>query len=198
MKTLTILGQKGGAGKTSLAVHLAVCARLAGLSVALIDLDPQGSALRWNGRRPPDKAFTNSSKLPVSERGFDLAIVDTPPHTARVAAEAAGVADFILLPTRPAQFDLDALHSSLEICKYARKPHAVVLNAVPHNNQQGAEAAQLLEAHGVRLVPSVVTQLVAISRAVNDGRSVHEYDEKGRAAGDIQRLYDWIAGEMRL
>jgi chromosome partitioning protein len=196
MKTLTILSRKGGAGKTTLSVHLAALAQSQGLCVALIDLDPQESALIWNSKRDDALRLHMATKLPTPA-GFDLCIVDTPPHSDKTAALAAGAADFVLIPARPAQFDLDALPSTLEICRLARKKCAVVLNAVPHNNRQGADAADALREGRIPMIPDVITQYVAFSHAVIDGRAVHEFDPAGKAAGQIRGLFDWLRKEMQ-
>ena len=113
MKTIAIVSQKGGAGKTTVALHIAVAADQAGLSVALIDMDPQATAETWSVWRKNDehpavvaaKAPTLSRTLAkASQLGADLVIIDTPPLAQAEAAEAVREADLILIPCRPGRF----------------------------------------------------------------------------------------------
>jgi chromosome partitioning protein len=207
MKTLTLIGQKGGCGKSTLAVHLAVCAQRAGLAVAIIDMDPQASALRWQKRRQayaqdapgPEvigaagAALSGLLKLAKSN-GVELLIIDTPPHTAAAAMAAASAATTILLPCRPSALDLDALVDTFAVLKLApavRKRTQFVLNAVPARGRSTDEIAQgLLEWAPVS--PVRIGSRSAYSIAWNDGRSVQEYEPKGKASAEIKALFEWV------
>ena len=140
MKTLAIISQKGGSGKTTIAVHVAVCASQRKLKTAIIDIDPQRSAYQWNQSRPDgmklDAVTANASQLAVllakaKAGGIDLAIIDSAPHSDSEAAIAAQLADYVLIPCRPARFDLYAIASTVDIAKAANTPAAVVINAAP-------------------------------------------------------------------
>src|SRR5215208_3254609 len=106
MKIIAILSQKGGAGKTTLAVHLAVAAAESGKTVAMIDLDPQASATSWKDLRKADTpavVATPVSRLAqvletAAQHGADIAIIDTAPHSESAALAAARAADLILIP----------------------------------------------------------------------------------------------------
>lgn len=200
MKTLAILAQKGGSGKTTLAVHMAVCAAQRKLKTAILDVDPQGSAFQWNQSRPDDMKLdaikTDASALAgLLEKarvgGIDLAIIDTAPHSNDAAAIVARLADFVLIPCRPARFDLDAIASTLDIAKVANTPAAVVINAAPRG-RLAEEARAALIRQGVIVLETVLHQRAAYSHAVIDGRSVHEYEPKGAAAAEIEELYHHI------
>jgi chromosome partitioning protein len=201
MKTLAIISQKGGSGKTTLAVHMAYCAAMHDQKVAIIDLDPQGSAFDWNESRKPDREFDATKaearelagKLKDAERaGIDLAIIDTAPHVTADAAIAAQLADFVLVPCRPARFDLKAVASTLKMLTAAKTRHAVVINVAPHGYRLVDEARTALGQLGVTVLPDVVHQFAALSHAVIDGSSVHEYDPDGVAAAEIEQLYNHI------
>ena len=139
MRTIAIISQKGGAGKTTLAIHLATAA--AAESVALIvDTDPQATASRWgewrNGVDPeiidcgaPTLLAGKLSK--AAELGAELAVIDTPPHADAIARQAARLADLILIPCRPKAFDLAAIEATAELVKASHKPAFVVLMAGP-------------------------------------------------------------------
>ena len=202
MQTLAIVSQKGGCGKTTLAVHLAAFARQQGLHPALVDIDPQASAFKWNARR--GEQDENSPKLDAiqgtadklaqlkqlgEENGIDLLILDTAPHSNRDAALAAQIADAILIPCRPATFDLDAMVSTLEIVRATGKPSAVVLNAARRGKRKVAEAREALEGIGATVLPTVVHDWVALEDALTDGRAVHEYEPEGKAAEEVALLY---------
>ena len=201
MKTLVILAQKGGSGKTTVAVHMAVCAARQGLKTAILDIDPQRSAYNWNESRPEDRkldavAADIGQLAGLLQRaklgGVELAIVDTAPHSTGDAAIAAKLADYLLIPCRPARFDLDAVASTLELAKVANTPAAVVINAAATRGRLAEEARGALARQGATVIETVLHQRVAYSHAVIDGRSVHEYEPEGAAAAEIDELYHHI------
>ena len=208
MKTLAIISQKGGSGKTTIAVHVAVCASQRKLKTAIIDIDPQRSAYQWNQSRPDgmklDAVTANASQLAVllakaKAGGIDLAIIDSAPHSDSEAAIAAQLADYVLIPCRPARFDLDAIASTADIAKAANTPAAVVINAAPRG-RLADEARVALQRQGVTVLDLVLHQRAAYSHAVIDGRSVHEYEPEGKAAAEIDDLYHHITrlyGDMK-
>jgi chromosome partitioning protein len=201
VKTLAILAQKGGSGKTTVAVHLAVCAARHKLHTALIDLDPQASAYHWNESREDGQKLDATQATPsqlaallkqAKAGGVDLAIIDTAPHSDSAAAIAAQLADLVLIPCRPARFDLDAIAATLAITKAAKTSAAVVINAAPRG-RLADEARGALHRQGITVAAPVLHQRAAYSHAVIDGRSVHEYEPEGKAAGEIDELYNHIS-----
>ena len=202
MKTLAIVSQKGGCGKTTLAVHLAAFARLQGLHPAIVDLDPQASAYKWNSRRMENDATSprldaiqsSADKLTAmqqlaDENRVDLLLLDTAPHANKAAALAAQCADAVLIPCRPATFDLDAMLSTWEIVKATGKPAAIVLNAARRNKRKVAEAREALASIGATVLQTVMHDWVALEDALTDGRAVHEYEPTGKAAEELALLY---------
>jgi chromosome partitioning protein len=201
VRTLAIASQKGGSGKTTIAVHMAVCAALSTLKTAILDIDPQHSAYSWNESRPDDRkldavaadAGQLSALLSHAEAaGVELAIVDTAPHSSGDAAIAAKLADLVLIPCRPARFDLDAVASTLEITKAANTPAVVVINAALPRGPLAEEARAALSRQDATVLTPILHQRVAYSHAVIDGRSVHEYEPGGAAAAEITDLYNHI------
>jgi chromosome partitioning protein len=200
MITWAIEAQKGGSGKTTVAVHMAVCAAQRKLKTAIIDIDPQKSAFQWNQSRPDgmklDAVTADASQVAAllqkaKAGGIDLVIIDTAPHSNDAAAIVARLADFVLIPCRPARFDLDAIASTVDIAKAANTPASVVINAAPRG-RLAEEASAALARKGITVIPAVLHQRVAYSHAVIDGRSVHEYEPKGAAAAEIEELYHHI------
>jgi chromosome partitioning protein len=206
MKTLAIIAQKGGSGKTTIAVHMAVCAMRQKLHTALIDLDPQGSAYDWflsradNNKLNAVQATAGQLAALLKQAktgGADFVIVDTAPHSDSAAAITAQLADFVLIPCRPARFDLKAISSTMEIVKLAKKPAAAVINAAPRG-RLAEEAKEALTQQGITVVGTVLQQRAAYSHAVIDGRSVHEYEPDGKAAEEIDELFICLKKLLKL
>jgi chromosome partitioning protein len=203
MKTIAIISQKGGAGKTTIAIHLAVAAERRGMNTALFDLDPQASASSWSDKRnkpSPAVVSAQAARLPglleqAQAQSADLVIIDSAPNADSASLAAARAADLILIPCRPAAFDLNAIGTTLGLAAVAGKPAYVVLNAVPPLGKVGEEARRALEQGGVLVAPPVLHHLVAFSHAVNDGRTAQELDPTSKAATEIDALFAWVRNQ---
>lgn len=206
MKTIAIISQKGGAGKTTVAVHLAVAASRQGLQTAIFDLDPQASAASWADSRQQDRPVVVSAqaaRLPTlleqaARQHAQLVLIDTAPNADSASLTAARAADLILIPCRPAAFDLNAIGTTLGLATVANKPAYVLFNAVPPHGRLDDEAALALGRAGIPVAPPRLHQLVAFSHALNDGRTAQEYDPKGKAAGEVKNLFAWVAATLHL
>jgi chromosome partitioning protein len=210
MQTLGILSQKGGAGKTTLAVHIAVAAQQAGFRVAVVDLDPQGTARKWGARRDAEPEVVGDHaeqlaalKTAAAENGADLLIIDTAPNADRSSLLAAKACDFILIPCRPNKFDIEAIEATTDVAALAKKPAAVVINSAPHGKNglpdpAVAEAVSGLRSQGVVVAPQVIEQRVAFSHAVNDGRTALELDPRGKASKELRALFAWTCQQAGL
>jgi chromosome partitioning protein len=172
----------------------------------LIDLDPQGSAYDWNASREDsrklDAVQASSGQLAAllkqaQAAGADLAIIDTAPHSDSAAAIAAQLADFILIPCRPARFDLKAIGSTAAIAGLAKTAAAVVINAAPRGKLT-EEARAALVRQSLTVLPAVLQQRAAYSHAVIDGRSVHEYEPDGKAAAEIDALFTCVRRVLKI
>lgn len=202
MKTIAIISQKGGAGKTTLAVHLATAAAEAGYASAVIDLDPQATAASWGDRREaamPEVISGQAVRLPAllktaQENGAGFLVLDTAPNADQTASLAARSADLVLIPCRAAAFDLEAIETTLLLAKAANKPAYVVLNAVPPRSGIGREAAVGLAGRGAKVAPRQLTQRAAFAHSVIDGRTAQEFEPQGKAAEEIRDLYRWVCG----
>ncbi len=205
MKTIAIISQKGGAGKTTLAVHLAVCAQLHGYRSAIVDLDPQATARKWGDKRrvEPEVVGDHAERLQflteaARTNGADILLIDTAPNADRASLMAARAADLILIPCRPAAFDLDAIEATYDLAMLARKPAWVLFSSTPVRSALVEEARQGLEEQGWLVAPQVLHQRVAFSHSVIDGRTAMEFEPLGKAAAEMRNVYMWMCGQVGL
>lgn len=206
MKTIAVISQKGGAGKTTLALHIAVAAERAGRPAAVIDLDPQASAAGWGDTRAaeaPAVVSAQAARLPqvleaARAGGAALAVIDTAPHSESSALTAARAADLILIPCRPAILDLRAIGSTIELARLAGKRCAVVLNATPPRGSLADEAAAAVAGYEVEVSPARLAQRAAFQHALTAGQTAQEYEAGGKAAEEVESLYMWICTQVGL
>lgn len=202
MKTVAFLSQKGGTGKTTLAVHLAVAAERRDVPVAVLDLDPQASAADWKDSREGDSPSVTSIQssrlrkaLEVAESaGAALVIIDSAPHSADAAVAAAEAADLILIPCRAGILDLRAIATTSRIVKVTGKPAFVILNAAPIRAPRLMEdAAAAVGQHGLAVAPVVIHQRSAYAHSLTAGQTAEEYEPDGKAAEEVGALFKWLA-----
>lgn len=200
MITIALMSQKGGAGKTTLAIHLAVAAERAGKRTAIVDLDPQASATKWGARRgaalPPPVLTATAAELGAIRQsaragGYALLIVDTPPHAAPAAATTALASDHIVIPCRPTPLDLDAVDATLAIVQRARRPATFVLSACPRGRDTEQVRAVLL-GHKLDVAPGAISQRAAFARALATGQAVAEWPAGAAAAEEVEALWRWL------
>ena len=209
MKTLALLSRKGGVGKTTLALHLAVLAQDAGLRVLLVDLDPQGSAVAWWQAREqsvPALEATEPGKLAAlldtaRASDIDLVIIDTRPSVEADAVQVAALSDYLLVPTRPAILDLRAILGTLDIVKGGRHRASIVLNACSAPRGVGEasstiDARKALKAFGVPVAPVSVVQRTALSTALLSGLAVSESDPASKATKELRALWRYVEKEI--
>jgi chromosome partitioning protein len=206
MKTIAIISQKGGAGKTTLAVHLAVAAELCGIPTVLIDLDPQGSSRVWaeqRGGNAPEVLTDQPRQLlalvkKADKAGAGLVVVDTAPNADQAALTAARAADLIIIPCRPALYDLAAMLASVDLAELAKKPHMAVINAAPVQGDTADDARKNLIEQGVTVSGVVIRHRAAFANSAISGQAAQEYEPRGKAAGEVSALFGDIAGRIGL
>jgi chromosome partitioning protein len=197
MKVVSLISQKGGVGKTTLATALAVAAHRDGKQAFLVDLDPQASASFWMDTRQDDALAI--SAIPASRLSHvleaaklasaDIAIIDTPPFAKDIAFEAAQHADLVMIPTRPAVLDVMAMTRTIELIKAFDKQATVVLTFCPPTGKEVDDTETAVRALDVDLCPVHIGQRIAYSRAQQNGQAAQEIEPGGKAAGEIQHLY---------
>ena len=180
MYTVAILSQKGGTGKTTLTLHLAVASERAGQPAAVIDLDPQASAADWKDSRKAETPVVvpvPSTRLPQAldaarAGGAALTLIDTAPHATDVALAAAEAADLILIPCRAGILDLRAIGTTARAVKLAGKRAFVVLNAMPPRAPNVlADARAAVAVHGLEVAPFTIQQRAAYAHALTVGQT---------------------------
>lgn len=206
MKTLAILSQKGGTGKTNTAVNLAVASQLAGHPTALIDLDPQASAAKWGDRREGDSPMVlsaHASRLKetlftAEQNGATLAIIDTAPSTDPSLLNVAKSSDLALIPCRPGMFDLEAIESTILVTEMAKTPARILFNAVRANSRIIDEAKSAVEVYDVPCSPCTLGDRVTFSRAIVGGMSAQEFEPSGKASREVLALYRYVDKELEV
>lgn len=182
MQVIGLLKQKGGAGASTIAVHLALCAMRAKRKVVLIDLDPQGSALAWSaarGDQEPPVVQAGIEKLSAvltaaEQDGYTLAILDTPPRNDAVLAAAARASTVCLIPTKVSPFDLAAVPAIAGIVTSTGTPAWLILNEVPREGTEAPDAREALSALGVPIWDGQIGHRKAFRHTVSRGRTVFD------------------------
>jgi chromosome partitioning protein len=194
-----LLSQKGGTGKTTLTLHLAVAAERRGQSVAVIDLDPQASSAGWKDSRAGESPVVvpiPHSRLPQALETAKAAGA-TAPHSEGAAMAAARAADLLLIPCRAGILDLRAIGTTAEVVKFTGKVAFVVLNAVPPRAiNMLADAREAVTVHGLEVAPMAIQQRAAFAHALIAGQTAEEYEPEGKAAEEVAALYLWIAAKL--
>ena len=206
MKTLALLSQKGGSGKTTISLNLAIAATLKGKSAVVLDLDPQQSATRWARLRDADAPVILPAHAPnlaeliarARDGGADLAIIDTAPKSEHASLAAARLADLVLIPCQPSSLDLDAISDSVNIAALAGKPAAFVLNNCRASSSLADQAEEALAGYRLPIAPVRLGNRVAYVKSLADGQGVLEHEPRGRAAHEITQLFAAISKQVRL
>jgi chromosome partitioning protein len=206
-RIITIAQQKGGAGKTTLAAHLALAWAATGRRVSVIDIDPQASLSSWfRLRRERRRAIGGdievtaitgwrvAAEVERQAREHDVVLVDSPPHAATEARIAVRAASLVIVPVQPSPMDLWATRATLELARAERVPALLVLNRVPPRaNLTKALISEFL-ALGVPLAQTQIGNRVALAASLAEGKGILEAAPGTRAAEEITALADEILG----
>ena len=207
MSIVAIVSQKGGSGKTTLALHLATAAIAAKKKALVIDMDPQATASAWADWRgnflpevvtsPPARLARTIEKARARD-GIDFFVIDTPPHADAAAREAIKLADVVLVPSRPRAFDLHALEATAEMTGAADKQGHVLLNAVPAGaTRLVADAEKVVADMGLATCPVRFGDRADFHRSSQSGEVAAEIDLRGKAAQEVSALWKWIDKQLK-
>ena len=198
---ISVLNQKGGVGKTTLSVNLAAAMAKSGSRILLIDADPQGSSLDWAAARSDDPIFpvvglpraTIHKEVEELGKGYDHIIIDGPPRVTDLARSAILAADMVLIPVQPSPYDIWAAEEVVKLIEEAKvfKENikcAFVVNRKIANTAIGRDVGEALAAYPVQVLVASITQRVIFAEAAAQGRAVHEIDQDGPAAAEIEAV----------
>lgn len=200
-KTVAVVSQKGGSGKTTLALHLATHAAYRKMQTCVIDTDPQATAAAWGDWRgdflpmvvtsPPARLARTIEN--AGREGVELVVIDTPPHAEAAMREAIKAADLVLIPTRPRAFDLHALEGIAEMVAFTGTPAHVVLNGVPARATRLVEEAKAaVKQLGLETCPVTFGERGDFHRSSAKGEVASEIDPDGKAASEVKALWKWV------
>ena len=202
MKTVAIVAQKGGTGKSTLAVHLATASERAGKPAVVLDIDPHASAMTWRDLRKAEGPSVESvpySRLAAvlkaaADHGIELAIIDTPAASENAGIEACRAADLALIPSRPNLFDTAAMRFTANLLKLAGKPGEVVFTQIrpPANQALIADVSEAAKGLGLGVAPVLIHWRSAFEKCLPAGLTAQEDEPKGKAAAEISELYQWL------
>ena len=199
MQVVSVIAQKGGAGKTTLSLATASEATREGLTAAVFDLDPQATAASWADRRhhrPPVVIPAQPPRLArmldaAASRGVHLAVVDTAPRAEQSAVAAARAADLVLVPCRPAVYDLETVAATRDLVQAVAPGTRLlcVLNGVPPRGPRERQARQLLADLDVPVCGPALGLRAAVDYAAAAGTTAGEHEPRGKAAAETAAVY---------
>lgn len=205
MQVIAVLNQKGGAGKTTIATHLARALQLSGADVLLVDSDPQGSARDWAAVREDQPVPVIGIDRPTIERdlksvasGKDFVVIDGAPQAADLAVSAIKAANFVLIPVQPSPYDIWATADLVELVKQrievtdGKLKAAFVVSRAIKGTKIGAEVVEALSGYGLPVLKSRITQRVSYPSTAAGGTTVSDAEPNGEAAGEIMALANEI------
>jgi len=200
MLTVSILAQKGGSGKTTLAQCLAVAATRDGKDVAILDMDPQGSVTSWKQRRGdqepavvPVTLAQLTEKLDIAqEAGADLIIIDTPARLSDWAMEAARFSDLVIVPSKATVKDLERVEASIKLaCVYETRPVFVALTQTRAQGDREGQAEEFIQTKQIPVCPARLGNRVAYEDSDTLGLTPLETEPSGKAAAEIELVYQF-------
>ncbi|TXM96406.1 ParA family protein [Methylobacterium sp. WL64] len=208
MKTIALVTQKGGSGKTTIAASLAVAAAEAGETVIVLDLDPQGSLIAWGNDREAETPAVDQidsdrlSRLPellasLDKAGMTLVLLDCPGIASTASNLAMKAADLCLLPARPTLMDIRASKATVQTLMGLSRPFAFVLNQCPPHRSSGRATDA---AEGLHMMGSLAAPMLGLRADYQDamaaGQGVTEYSPQGKAADEMRQLWAWTAKRL--
>lgn len=198
---ISIQNQKGGVGKTTLAVHISHALALKGARVLLVDADPQGSARDWAAARTDKPPFsvigldrpTLHRDLPPLAQDYDHVVIDGPPRVSDLARSAIIAADLVVVPIQPSPYDVWAANEIIKLIEEAsvfkeNLKSVFVINRRIVNTAIGRDVGDALAEYPIPVLKTVISQRVGFAESAATGETVLDTDPGGAAAKEILSL----------
>jgi chromosome partitioning protein len=202
---VSFLNQKGGVGKTTLAIHVADALARRYKRVLLVDADPQGSALDWAAARRKKPLFPVAGlprasihkELPALAQGYDIVIIDGPPRVYDVARSAIMASDLVLVPVQPSPYDVWAAKEIIDLMHEATvfKPNlksAFAINRKIVNTALGRDVVEALGNYPIPVMKTAICQRIALAESAAQGQTVFEISPTHPACTELLTLVDEI------
>jgi chromosome partitioning protein len=198
---ISILNQKGGVGKTTLAVHIATALAQRGMKVLLVDADPQSSSLDWSASREGEPLFpviglpkpSLHRDMPAIAADYEAVVIDGPPRVNELARSAIMASDLVLVPVQPSPYDVWAAEEIIGLLKEAsvfkeNLKSAFVINRKIVNTAIGRDVREALSSYPLPVLKSQVGQRVGFAESAGRGQTVLETEPQGTASKEILAL----------
>ena len=208
-KVITISQQKGGTGKTTLAVHLALAfIEYHNLKVAIIDTDPQGSLGKWFMIRSENKIANDNLTFKTAslwgaqyesktlKKDHDVVIIDTPPKIESDARPSIEASDLVLIPMSPSHVDFWATEAIIDIAKKANKKIMIQINRANQRSKLIIKTNDYIKSLNVPSVDTIIGNRQIYASSMGEGKTAIEKQRKGSAVDEIKKLTDKILQEL--
>lgn len=205
MKIIGVVNQKGGTGKTTISTCLAVAFSKQGLKTTIFDLDPQATACFWSDTRKL-RDISVVSVQPVRMRhmintecdsGTNIVIIDGAAIQREIAYDVAQVADFVLIPTKPAVFDITSMQETIKALKYHRTNFSILLNMISPNGKEEIDVYDVAKVLEAKISDISIGNRKDFFRAQSVGLAVQEYNPEGKAALEILQLFEFVINNLK-
>ena len=209
-KVITICQQKGGTGKTTLAVHLALAfAKLHNLKIAIIDTDPQGSLGKWFVVRSEKKVSNENLTFKTAslwgaqyesktlKKDHDIVIIDTPPKIESDARPSIEAADLVLIPVTPSHVDFWATEAIIEIAKKAEKKIFIQINRANQRSKLVKKTHEYIKSINVKSTNTLIGHRQIYASSMGEGKTAIEKQKKSNAVEEIKKISEQILLELK-
>ncbi len=208
-KVITISQQKGGTGKTTLAVHLAMAfIKYHNLKVAIIDTDPQGSLGKWFMIRSEKKVSNENLTFKTAslwgaqyesktlKNDHDIVIIDTPPKIESDARPSIEAADLVLIPMAASHVDFWATGAIVEIAKKANKKILAQINRSSQRSKLIDKTKDFIKSLDLQSTETIIGNRQIYTSSMDEGKTAVEKQKKGNAVDEIKKLSDQILNQL--